>query len=51
MQKNMTKPKKSVIENDEFFYRHPEMFRTKLDEEEDLDDTITTQNENFENHK
>ncbi len=33
MNKKITKPKYAVIENDEYFYRHPEMFRSKLDDE------------------
>ncbi len=37
MQNNVTKAKKSVIENDDFFYRHPEMFRAKIDYEDEED--------------
>lgn len=33
MNKKITKPVHSVIEHDEYFYRHPEMYRTNLDDE------------------
>lgn len=33
MQNKITKPKKCLVENDEFFYRHPEMYRARLDDE------------------
>lgn len=33
MQKNMTKPQHASTENDEYFYRHPEMYRAELEED------------------
>ncbi len=33
MEKNITKPKKSVVEGDEYFYRHPEMMRVEIESE------------------
>lgn len=33
MNKKITKPVHFVIEHDEYFYRHPEMYRTNLDDE------------------
>lgn len=49
MQNKITKPKKSLVENDEFFYRHPEMFRPRLDEEMmDLEDGEILLDENLE---
>lgn len=32
MQKNMTKPQHASTENDEYYYRHPEMYRAELEE-------------------
>lgn len=33
MEKSITKPKKAVTEDDEYFYRHPEMMRVKIESE------------------
>lgn len=33
MHNKITKPKRCLVENDEFFYRHPEMYRARLDDE------------------
>lgn len=47
MQNKITKPKRSLVENDEFFYRHPEMFRPRLDDEMmDLEDDEVKLDEN-----
>lgn len=43
MNNKITKPKTCMVENDEFFYRHPEMFRAKLDET--ITEYIETQKE------
>lgn len=32
MNRKITIPKSSMVENDEFFYRHPEMYRPKIDD-------------------
>ncbi len=37
----MTKPIHSVVENDEYFYRHPEMYRNHLEEEIEVFDSTT----------
>lgn len=31
MEKSITKPKHTVTEDDEYFYRHPEMMRVKIE--------------------
>lgn len=50
MQNKITKPKRCLVENDEFFYRHPEMYRTKLDDEVDEYDSLSSENvENVKN--
>ncbi len=38
MEKNLTKPKKSVVEGDEYFYRHPEMMRVKIESESQIEE-------------
>lgn len=35
MNNYITKPILSLIDNDEYFYRHPEMFRASLDYDDD----------------
>ena len=46
MNKKITKPIHSVVEHDEYFYRHPEMYRTNLDDElSDTDEFDTTDDE------
>lgn len=32
MNKKITIPKSSMVENDEYFYRHPEMYRPKMED-------------------
>lgn len=40
MQNKITKPKSCLIENDDFFYRHPEMYRVKLDDESNENENL-----------
>lgn len=36
MNNKITLPKLSMVEENQYFFRHPEMFRAKLDEEDVL---------------